>query len=465
VQFAGGVGVIDGDRMLFYYVGFSGEAPNGPDMYAGCATGVASLRRDGFASMEAGAAQSGSLMTRKLTFSGKHLFVNVNAPKGELRAEVLGADGKPVPGFTLAESVPLAVDSTKVEMRWKGSADLGRLAGKPMRLRFALRSGSLYSFWITPHAEGHSRGYVAAGGRGFRGPVDAPDGGIKPWPALAYTVDPAWPKLSEAHQLQETAGAAIEKDGKVLVFHRGAEPIVRLNADGSFHQSLGKGIFQRPHSVRVDSDGNLWTADSGAHIVLKHDREGRVLMVLGRKGEAGQSNDRFNQPTDIAFAANGDFFVTDGYGNSRVVKYSRDGTFLKAWGMKGAGPGEFNLPHSAVVHGNRLYVADRENYRVQVFDLEGKFLQQWTDIGSPWGLAISPTGDLWMADGHNNRILKLSLEGAVLGSLGTTGRMPGQFRFAHMITVDAQERVYVSEILNWRIQRFIPQSRIGDTGR
>ncbi len=179
VQFAGGVGVIDGDRMLFYYVGFSGEAPNGPDMYAGCATGVASLRRDGFASMEAGAARSGALTTRKITFSGNHLFVNVNAPKGELRAEVLGVDEKPVPGFTLAESVPLAVDSTKVEMRWKGSADLGRLAGKPVRLRFTLRSGSLYSFWITPHAEGYSRGYVAAGGRGFRGPVDSPDGGIK----------------------------------------------------------------------------------------------------------------------------------------------------------------------------------------------------------------------------------------------------------------------------------------------
>jgi sugar lactone lactonase YvrE len=140
------------------------------------------------------------------------------------------------------------------------------------------------------------------------------------------------------------------------------------------------------------------------------------------------------------------------------MKFSRDGVFLKEWGKKGMGPGDFNLPHTAVVHANKLYVGDRENYRLQVFDLNGRFLEQWTDIGSPWGLAISPSGQLWMADGHNNRILKLTFDGKVLGTLGVTGRQPGQFRFAHMISVDAQDRVYVSEILNWRVQRFIPSA-------
>lgn len=457
VQFTGGVTLIDGDRLLFYYVGFSGEAPNGPDMYAGCATGLATLRRDGFVSLDAGA-QGGSITTRKIRFSGNHLFVNVDAPKGELRAEVLDANGKPIEPFTSANSLPVAVDATRTELQWKGSPDLGTLAGKTVRLRFHLRSGSLYSFWITPHREGYSRGYVAAGGPGFRGPVDAPDGGMNPWPVLAYTADSSWPKLSKDDPLQETAGVTHLRDGRQVLFHRGNSPALVLAADGSVENSFGKGIFRRPHAIRADSEGNLWTADSGAHIVLKHDKKGCVLMVLGRKDEAGESQDRFNQPTDIAFAPNGDFFVTDGYGNSRVVKYSRDGKYLKEWGKKGMGPGEFNLPHSAVVHEGRLYVADRENYRIQVFDLEGKYLEQWNDIGSPWGLAMSPAGALWMADGHNNRVLKLSTKGKVLGRLGSPGRMPGQFRFAHMIDVDEQDRVYVAEILNWRVQRFLPPS-------
>lgn len=463
VQFSGGVTAIHEDKLLFFYVGFSGEAPNGPDMYAGCATGVASLRRDGFASMDAGG-EPGLLTTRKLIFSGNRLFVNVDAAQGELRAEVLTADGKAVPGFTLAESIPVTVDRTKTELTWRSSSDLGRLAGQPVRLRFSLRSGRLYSFWITPYAEGYSRGYVAAGGPGFRGPVDSPDGGITPWPTLAYEVDDGWPVLGN-RQLREAAGVTVEKDGTILLFHRGEDPMLRLGPSGSFRSTWGKGLFQRPHSVRTGPDGSLWTVDAGAHTVLKHDREGRILMVFGRRGDAGESAERFDQPTDIAFAPNGDFFVTDGYGNSRVVKYARDGVFLKAWGRKGAGPGEFNLPHSAVVMGQRLLVADRENYRIQIFDLEGRFLEQWADLGSPWGLAVSPAGDLWMADGYNNRILKLTPEGKVVGVLGVTGRLPGQFRYAHMLAVDREDRVYVTEILNWRAQRLVPKAVPTGSGR
>jgi hypothetical protein len=263
VQFTGGVTVIDGDRMLFYYVGFSGEAPNGPDMYAGCATGMASLRRDGFASLDAGP-QGGTVTTRRIRFSGNHIFANVNAPKGELRAEILDADGAPIAPFTLANSVPLSIDSTKTELKWKGSPDLGRLAGKPVRVRFQLRSGSLYSFWITPHAAGQSRGYVAAGGPEFRGPVDAPDGGIAAWPTLPYSVDPSWPSLGKEQQLQETAGVAALNDGKVLVFHRGMPPMLQLNPAGKVESHFGEGVFTRPHAVRIDPDGNLWTADSGS---------------------------------------------------------------------------------------------------------------------------------------------------------------------------------------------------------
>jgi hypothetical protein len=168
----GGVMLIVGNRLYFYYSGFSGEAPNGPDMYAGGATGVAFLRRDGFASMD-GDAKGGTLTTRVLRFTGAHLFVNINAPLGELRAELLDESGKAIPPFTLENSIAVAVDSTRHRVTWRGDGDLSVHAGEKRRVRFHLHNGQLYSFWITPDPEGFSRGYVAAGGPGFNGPVDS----------------------------------------------------------------------------------------------------------------------------------------------------------------------------------------------------------------------------------------------------------------------------------------------------
>lgn len=171
----GGTLLVVGDRLFFYYSGMSGEAPNGPDMYAGGATGVAFLRRDGFASMDA-SAEAGELTTRKLRFSGAHLFVNVAARDGELRAELLDAAGRPIAPFTRENCVPVSVDATRHRLVWRGAGDLSVLAGREVRVRFTLRRGELYSFWITPHAGGESRGYVAAGGPGLGGPVDSPSG-------------------------------------------------------------------------------------------------------------------------------------------------------------------------------------------------------------------------------------------------------------------------------------------------
>jgi hypothetical protein len=180
VHSAGGVMPVVGDRLFIYYSALSGEAPDGPDMYAGGATGVAFLRRDGFASMDA-EVEEGTLTTRKLRFQatdagGAHPFVNVAAADGMLRAEILDAAGKPPAPFTLENSEPVAVDSTRRRLDWKGTADLAALAGREIRIRFHLRSGRLYSFWVTPHRDGQSRGYDAAGGPEFRGPVDSPTG-------------------------------------------------------------------------------------------------------------------------------------------------------------------------------------------------------------------------------------------------------------------------------------------------
>ncbi len=175
VHSTGGVLLVVGDKLHIYYSGLSGDAPNGPDMYAGGSTGVAFLRRDGFASMDAGDTEGG-LTTRPLRFSGAHLFVNVEAPQGAVRAEVIDAAGKPIPPFTLQNSVAFTGDSTRQRLQWRGADSLAPLAGKEVRVRFQLRNGKLFSFWVTPDAEGFSRGYVAAGGPGLRGPVDSSTG-------------------------------------------------------------------------------------------------------------------------------------------------------------------------------------------------------------------------------------------------------------------------------------------------
>jgi len=214
------------------------------------------------------------------------------------------------------------------------------------------------------------------------------------------------------------------------------------------------------HGIRVDAAGNIWGVDVKGHVVLKYSRDGRVLMILGsRQGTPGNndSKDAFNEPTGVTFAPGGDFYVTDGYVNSRVVKFNKDGQYLTHWGRKGTGDGEFNLVHdSALDSAGRLYVADRTNQRVQIFDGNGKFLGKWTDIGSPWGLHYVRGEDaIYMCDGVNNRVVKLNLEGQVLGVLGSYGKIPGRFDFAHNIALDSTGAIYVAEIKNWRVQKFV----------
>jgi hypothetical protein len=169
---AGGFCMVVGDRLYFYYCGFSGIAPDGTrHMYAGGSTHVALLRRDGFASMDAGEA-GGELVTRPLTFPGRHLFVNADACRGELRVEVLDRAGRPIAPFTADNCLPLRSDRTLAAVRWKGVPDLSALAGRPVRFRFYLRSSDLFAFWISPDECGASYGYTAAGGPGFSGPRD-----------------------------------------------------------------------------------------------------------------------------------------------------------------------------------------------------------------------------------------------------------------------------------------------------
>jgi DNA-binding beta-propeller fold protein YncE len=278
------------------------------------------------------------------------------------------------------------------------------------------------------------------------------------WPRLNYAVDANWPKLPAGWTFQETPGIAVDSREHAFVFHRGPHTIMEFDKAGALVRSWGDDTFVRPHGLKFDPQGNLWAADDGGHVVVKMDAQGRVVMVLGRKNTPGETNDLFNRPTDIAFAPNGDFYVSDGYGNSRVVKFNKEGKFLTAWGKKGTGESEFNIVHAvAVDKQGRVYVGDRENYRMQIFDANGKFLTAWKHVGSPWGVVITEDQMLYMCDGHNNRILKVNLSGEVLGVLSGPGKLPGQVDYSHHIAVGSSGAIYVSEIKNWRAQKFSPK--------
>ena len=254
----------------------------------------------------------------------------------------------------------------------------------------------------------------------------------------------------------EAAGVALNSKDHLFVFHRGPQPLMEFDADGKFIRSIGEGLFGSAHAVRIDTDDNIWTVDWQDHTVLKFDPNGRVLMVFGKRGEPGESDGLFNQPTDVAFGPSREIYISDGYGNSRVQKYSPEGKFLRAWGTKGTEPGQFNLPHAIAVDSEGLvYVGDRENSRIQIFDSDGNFLKQWTHVGHPYGLAITPDQLIYVAGGRDEQVLILDRNGKILGKFGERGRGRGQFGWPHGIAVGPHQEIYVAEILNWRVQKFV----------
>jgi peptidylamidoglycolate lyase len=171
---------------------------------------------------------------------------------------------------------------------------------------------------------------------------------------------------------------------------------------GELVVSWGANLFLNPHGLRVDQSDNIWVTDLGLQPVLKFSRDGKLLMTVGEKGVPGLDGKHFNRPTDVAVAPDGSFYVSDGYGNSRVARFSSDGKFIADWGRKGDGLGEFDLPHGIALDlEERVYVADRSNSRIQVFTGDGKFLQQWkrAELGRPWAVAFGTDGYLYVVDG------------------------------------------------------------------
>jgi hypothetical protein len=248
-----------------------------------------------------------------------------------------------------------------------------------------------------------------------------------------------WARLPDDRIWGHVFGVGVDSKGNVWVVDRCAEtncidskfaPIMQFDPSGKFVKSFGEGLFVFPHSLYVDRDDNLWVTDSGArngkgNQVTKLSPDGRVLLTLGRKGVMGGSPDNFVGPSDVAIAANGDIFVADGhaalslgggeyYGNTggrdgarmRILKFSKDGTFIAAWGKEGTGPGEFNMPHGIALDSTgRVFVADRGNNRIQIFDQGGKFLGEWKQFGKPCGIFIDGKDTIYVADSDSNKDL------------------------------------------------------------
>jgi len=296
--------------------------------------------------------------------------------------------------------------------------------------------------------------------------------------AVGYKVDPAWPRKPKGYTWGHVPGIAVDKNDHVYVFTRATPPVQVYDADGKFLRAWGEEYVKSAHHIRIDHEGNVWVADVGHHIVMQFTPTGRLLRTFGTKGKAGKDEKTFNMPTDMAVTPSGDIFVADGYGNARVVHLDSKGKFVKEWGSLGSKPGQFSIPHSIAHARGRLFVADRNNVRVQVFDTSGKLLDVWSNLITPWGLWVTDKEELWVCGSSPMRwrktdsslgcppkdqvLMKFNLEGKVLQlwtmPKGTDGKEePGELNWVHAIASDSRGNLYAGDIHGKRAQKFVRQ--------
>jgi NHL repeat len=318
-------------------------------------------------------------------------------------------------------------------------------------------------------------------------------------PEIPYDSVPNFLKLPPNVYLGEGIGVASNSKGHVFVYTRSGDTrLFEFDQAGAFVREIGQGLygFEFAHAVRVDSDDNIWAVDEGTNMVIKFNPEGRVVMVLGRRPEAtaGLAVDPpgqpappplpyvFSRPTDVGWDAAGNIFVTDGYGNSRVVKFDRNGRFVKEAGARGSQRGQLNLPHTmATDAAGNVYVGDRGNARVQVFDNDLNVKAIYDTVGNPWAVCVSPGPHQYLFVSNSlpdnglaqykditGEIYKMELDGTIVGRFGKAGKQLKEFSTVHEIDCRNPNELLVSEITAWRVQKIIlrPQpaasSRQGD---
>src|SRR5437867_12022529 len=306
-------------------------------------------------------------------------------------------------------------------------------------------------------------------------------------PEIAFDSAPNFLKLPPNLYLGEGIGVATNSKGHIFVYTRSQQTrLFEFDQNGKYVREIGEGLygFAFAHAVRVDPQDNIWAVDEGTNMVIKFNPEGRVMMVLGRRPEAVESVPAaptaagaappaepyvFSRPTDVAWDVAGNIFVSDGYGNSRVAKYDKDGRFLKSVGTRGSAPGQLNLPHTiaADAKGN-IYVGDRSNSRIQVFDNNLEFKAIYDQVGAPWAICITPGPHQYLYSSNSNpdnniadiaavtgEIYKMELDGTILGKFGHVGKQPGAFSTVHEIDCRNENQLLVSEITAWRVQKLI----------
>jgi DNA-binding beta-propeller fold protein YncE len=260
----------------------------------------------------------------------------------------------------------------------------------------ALTVGAASGWAEQPKSKAPDQGYVPEGWYPHEG------GLLKYRVAIRFGEEPD--AMPDGWRFGRVSAVTTDSQGDVYVFHRGkkADAVVVFDSKGNYLRSWGRNFFGNPHGLRADKDDNIWAVDNGNHQVYKFTREGKLLQTWGIKGQIGTDDKTFNRPTDITFAANGDFFVSDGYGNSRVVRFSKEGKYLQSWGKPGKGPSEFQTVHSIAIDSKqRVYVSDRENNRIQIFDQDGRYLAEWRQFGRPSGITITSDDTIYVTDSES----------------------------------------------------------------
>jgi len=300
--------------------------------------------------------------------------------------------------------------------------------------------------------------------------------------AVGYQVDPTWPKeKAPGADWGGMSSVAIGPDGNIWTFNRGKVPMQVFSPDGKLVRHWPQSdLFRNPHTVRFDSTGKLWVVDTQTHTVRQFTPDGNVVLTIGTPNEFGEDQTHMNQPNDVAVAPNGDVYVSDGYGNNRIVVFDKHGKFVRTWGKLGQKPGEFSQPHSVALDSKgRVYVADRNNSRIQIFDAQGKYLTQWDNILTPWAIAITPKDEvyicgssptLWSQVPTTQQTIATPPKDQMFVRMDTEGRLkqlwvvprgengkekPGDLNWVHSMAVAADGTLYFADVQGKRAQKFV----------